>query len=478
MPVPFIDRRLELSVLEEEWRRPGLRVVIVYGRRRVGKTRLLAEWLRGRRGAYYEAVELSPRQLAEELRDALTLQLRIPLRGGDVVELLEEVAEATQRQGRVAVVLDEFQYMAEADPSLPSRLARSIDTTLSTADMVLVLSGSAASWFEKSLLAYRAPLHGRATARLRLRPLRFLEATGFWPGMDPVEALRGYSIVGGTPAYLAQVYGAASAREVLSRVMAPGSPLLEEAVSLLRQELREPRSYAALLRAVASGYTRPAEAANAAGIDPRTVHHYVAVLEELDIVRRRTPLGRRRGARLEIIDEYFRFYYSLLEPLRSLVEAGAAKEAIQYAEKRLDRHASKTLEHVVEQSLPELARIGALGFTPTEWGPWWHRGEEIDLVALRRGEAAAFIEAKWSTLSLREAKALLQRLEAKAAKTGLTQPRNTYILVARRVEGAEAPVTLLDEARRIVDYTKAYPLLAGAATPKPPARDTGEHRGR
>jgi len=455
--VPFIDRRVELGVLEREWGAPGLRVVVVYGRRRVGKTRLLAEWLRGRRGAYYEAVELGYRQIVEELRAALSAQLGVPLLGGDVVELLEEAAEKTR--GRAAVVLDEFQYIAEADPSLPSRLTRSIDTRLAGSDLVLVLSGSAASWFERSLLSAKAPLHGRATARLRLRPMRLLEAHGFWPRMGPVEALHSYSILGGTPAYLAPTYGACSAREVLERAVAPGSPLLEEAPSLLRQELREPRSYAALLRAVAEGHTRPGEAAQAAGLDPRGVHRYVEVLEELDILARRRPLGARRGARLEIVDEYFRFYFSLLEPVRSLVEAGAEEEARRHILRRLPEHASKTFEHVLEQSIPELAGSGLLPFTPTTWGPWWHRGEEIDLVALAPRAAAAFIEAKWGRVTLAEAKRLLARLEAKAAKTGLQQPTNYYIVAAREVPDAEKPAERLDEARIVIDYRRAWPLL-------------------
>ncbi len=459
---PFVDRVRELGVLEREWASRGLRVVAVYGRRRVGKTRLLAEWLRGRRGAYYEAVELGYRQIVEELRATLAAQLGVPLVSGDVVELLEEAAEKVGE--RFVVVLDEFQYIVDADPSLPSRLARSIDTVLARADMVLVLSGSAASWFERGLLAARAPLHGRVTARLRVRPMRLLEAQGFWPHMGPVEALRAYSIVGGTPAYLAPTYGAASAREVLDRVVAPGSPLLEEAASLLRQELREPRSYLALLRAVAEGYTSPARAAQAAGLDPRGVHRYVEVLEELEILRRRAPLGKRRGARLEIVDEYFRFYFGLLEPLRSLVEAGAVEEAKNAIWRRLDVHASKTFEHVLEQSLPELSRRGLPPFTPTEWGPWWHRGIEIDLVARAPGEAAAFIEAKWSDMSLAEAERLLRGLEARAAHTGLQQARNYYILVARRVEGLEEPVEWLDEARAVASYEKLWPLIASSAS--------------
>ncbi|BEP18706.1 ATP-binding protein [Pyrofollis japonicus] len=449
MIVPFIDRRRELRVLDEEWNKPGFRMIVVYGRRRIGKTRLLVEWLRQRRGVYYEAAELSYQQLAAEFSRVVGKQLGVYVSPSDVVKALEDLG---QRADRIAIVLDEFQYLVNADGSLPSRLARSIDTVLQRTNLVLVLSGSAVSFFEKELLGYRAPLHGRRTSQLRLRPLRMIEAWEFWPRLGSIDALRAYSVVGGTPAYLALTYGVESLEELLKRVLDPASPLLEEALFLLRQELREPRSYAALIKAVVDGATRPSEAAYRAGIDPRSVHRYIEVLEELDIARRRTPLGFRRGARIFITDPYFRFYFGFITWAKNLVEQGLVDEVVEEAKHVIDAYASKTFEEWVEQHLGELYSLGVLPTRPVEYGSWWHRGEEIDLVVRDPGTSTSFIEAKWSDLSMYDTKNLIRELEKKAKKTGLMGPENYYIIVARRLKNIEDEAIRLDEHRIAINY--------------------------
>jgi len=453
---PFIDREVELSVLEREWSRPGLRLIVIYGRRRVGKTRLILEWLRRHRGVYYEAAELSYEQLSREFAESAGRQLGIYVPGDDVVSAIEAIAG---RGERLAVVLDEFQYLVEADPSLPSRLMRSIDTVLSRTQLVLVLSGSSVSFFEKRLLGYKAPLHGRRTAQVRLRPLRLLEAWGFWPQMNPVDALRSYSVVGGTPAYLAQTFGSKNLGDVLEKVLSPGSPLLEEALSLLRQELREPRSYAALLKAVAEGATKPGEAAQKAGIDPRSAHRYIEVLEELDIVERIRPLGYRRGQRILMRDPYFQFYYGYVAKVKSLIELGTLPETVAEARRVVEDYAPRVFELWLRDHVGELYSLGVVPTPPHEAGPWWHRGIEIDLVVRRPGESTTFIEAKWSDIDLEDARRLLSALEKKSSKTGLAGPRNHYVVVARRVKDLDKPFTALDEARIVADYSLVMETL-------------------
>lgn len=453
--VPFIDREVELSVLLKEYRKGGFSFVTVYGRRRVGKTRLLKEFLRRVGGVYYVAAELSYPILAEEFAEAVAEYLgRLP-HSRDVVDVIKEVAEEV---GRAVIVIDEFQYLVEADPSLPSRLQRAMDTHLSTTELMLVLSGSAVSFFEAELLGYRAPLHGRRTANIRLRPMRFLDALGFLEGMSPDDAVRTYSVLGGTPAYLRQAYGKGGLKEVLEEVLSPGHPLIEEAESLLRQELREPRRYMALLRSVAEGRTSPYEAAMAAGIDPRTVHRYFEVLEGLDIVALRRPLGFRRGARVFFTDHYFRFWFRYVQPMRHLIEVGRTDEVIKYVLRTIDAHTSAAFEAIVEDTLPELHALGAVPTRPIQHGPWWHKGEEIDIVVRDPGNSATFIEVKWSKLNhgevLREARQLADR----ARRTGLQERTNHYAIVAMEVGGLEEPYTE-KEGVVVINFVKALPRL-------------------
>jgi len=221
--------------------------------------------------------------------------------------------------------------------------------------------------------------------------MRFAEAYGFLRGLEPPDAIRAYSILGGTPAYLAYAYGARSLREVVERVLFPGSPLLDEAEGLLRQELREPRRYMALLRAVAEGRASLYEAAVAAGIDTRTVHRYFEILEELDIVELRRPLGFRRGTRVFFRDDYYRFWFTYVLPNRHALELGRGFSRVaDHVLRTIDSYSAQTFRRIVEDHLQELHMLGAVPTEPLRYGPWWLRGEEIDAVVINPGNRHRF----------------------------------------------------------------------------------------
>ena len=455
----LVDRETELELLEREYRSPGFRLVVVYGRRRVGKTYLLRWFCRGRPCVYYVAAELPYESLAREFSGAVRESLGLPV-AGDVVEVLEALARLYAGR-RLVVVLDEFQYLVEADPSLPSRLMRSIDTTLRRSELMIVLCGSAVSFFERKLLGYRAPLYGRRTSQLKLRPMRFWEAWGFNPRLSPVEAALLYGVAGGTPAYLSMLGPGASAKKLIEEVTRPGSPLLDEPVWLLRQELREPRTYLAILRAVAEGRVEPSEAAQAAGVDPRSVGRYVEVLEELDIVERVRPLGRRRPVHIRFRDNFFRFWFTFILPLRSLIESGAAEKARKSILEGLDSYMGKAFEETIAPQLAtRMIASGVLPVEPREVGPWWHKGVEVDLVIRNPGKATVFVEAKWASLSRAEARRALSRLEDVSRETGLASPRNYYVLLARELDEP-----ILEEHHIAVDLNWLH--KRGVITPAP-----------
>ena len=452
----FIDREVELEILDDEWMKPGFRLVVVYGRRRIGKTRLLTQWIKQRKGVYYTAAQLSYQLLSREFSETVGRMLGVYVDPNDIIRGLEDLAS---REERVAVVLDEFQYIAEADSSVMSRLQRSIDETLRKTSLFLVLSGSSVSFFEKELLGYKAPLHGRRTRQIHLRPMRILEAIGFWPGMNIVDATRAYSIVGGTPAYLSLTRHAKTIEEVVSRVYKPGSILLEEAENYLRQEMREPKSYASILKAVAIGRTRISEIAAATGIDPRIVSKYVSILENLDITEIVYPLGKRKGGRVRVKDPYFLYYYRHITTLRNLVETGYRDQAIREALRTLDTHTSTVFEQIIQQLTPDLHAAGIVRTRPVQVGPWWHKQYEIDLIVRDPGESTTFIEAKWSDMTIRKARRLLAQLEDKASKTGLQSPVNQYIIIAQTIKGSGNPIVALDEQRTLIDYSKLLQVL-------------------
>ncbi len=450
--IPFLNRRIELEVLEKEYSRNGFSLVIVYGRRGIGKTRLLMEWSKRKRGVHYIAAQLSYEQLSREFSELVGLELGIWV-PQDIVEAITRIARIGEK---IVVVLDEFQYIVEADPSVTSRLQRTIDRELVNSNLKLVLSGSAVSFFEKELLGYRSPIFGRRTLTLKLKQIRLTHAREFLSTMNTVDAIRTYSILGGSPSYLKIAYGKPNIKHVLEEILSPGHRLLSEAEELLRQELREPKTYMAILKAVAEGKTKPSEIAQSAMIDVRTVHHYVNVLRELEILDTVKPLGQKRGSRLRFIDNYFHFWFHWIVKLRSLVEAGLTDKAISIVLDRIDEYTAKTIEYTIETITPELYEYEYIKTKPVEVGPWWKGKEEIDLVVRDPGKSTTFIEVKWTDITLKEAEKTLNKLIEKSTKTGLTSPHNHYVLITRSIkEHEETDKIELEDNETIISLPRA-----------------------
>ncbi len=442
----FVDRSRELSALERLWSEKGLRLVIVYGRRRVGKTWLLREFSRGKQALFFVAVEASKSVLYRELCELVEQLVGRPV--GlieDIDRVLKLVVDEVESP---LIIIDEFQYLVKADPEAPSRIQRFVDENQGV-DAMIVLCGSAVSFFERELLGYRAPLFGRRSATLRLRPMDLLSAWGFYPRYGPLDAILSYATFGGTPAYASRVDDSRSVLENVRReILDPSSYLFMEAVDFLRQELREPSTYVAILSGIAMGYTKPSEIASIAGVSQKTVSKYIDVLEALDIVERVRSMGRKRGeVQLSIADPYFLFWFTFVKPYLSHLEAGFVDEVANVVEKRLDEYVPRVFESIVRRELaPHIAKL--LGVELGEVGKWWYRGEEIDVV-VRGATHALFAEVKWSDLDLREAKRVARDLEGKASGSGLQKPSNTYAVIARRVENCkpvcrEGPYAYID----------------------------------
>ena len=167
-------------MLEKLWRRKEFSLVVVYGRRRVGKTFLLTKFANGKRHIYYVAVEAPYSFLCDDFSKSVKDFLNLPI-SGDIVDMIETISKLIRE--KVLIVIDEFQFIVEADKSFLSRLQRTIDSILSNKNMMLVICGSAVSFFERELLGYRSPIFGRRTASINLKPLPFECISEFFPNI-------------------------------------------------------------------------------------------------------------------------------------------------------------------------------------------------------------------------------------------------------------------------------------------------------
>ena len=335
---PFIGRQRELAVLRELAESGKAELFVLYGRRRVGKTELLQQLCEGRRAAYFLAAQVRDKDNLRTFRKVLEEALGDPLIGSiEFPDWTAALTFAAERAGseRLVLVLDEFPYLCEANPGLPSLVQRFWDLRGKRSSLMMILCGSQVSFMEKEVLAERSPLFGRRTGQRRLEPLTPSEALGFFKSWKREQALLAYGIVGGMPAYLGRFDERMTLEENLLReVLRPEGYLFDEVHYLLHTELSNPSTYSSILAAVANGAERVGDVALAVGVDSPTANKYLHVLRELRLVAREVPLTdpdplRSRRGIYRIADRFVAFHFRHVQPHLSLIEAGRGARVLE-----------------------------------------------------------------------------------------------------------------------------------------------------
>jgi AAA+ ATPase superfamily predicted ATPase len=427
----FVGRRRELAELNDMAAERGAQFLILYGRRRVGKTTLLLHWAQesGLPFVYWVANRLSPtlqlRSLSQTLYNAAH-----PGAPADA-EFAYPTWEMALRQAtqmavsdRLTLILDEFPYLAEAVPGLPSVVQNVWDHHFEQTQIFLVLAGSHIGMMNR-LLDYHAPLYGRFTGHLHLKPMPFADLAAFLPRYTAAERVAVYAILGGTPAYLARFDDAVSlAENVKRRIFRPTGIFRADPLFLLQDQVREPRNYLSVLHAIGAGQHTLGEIAKAIGLPKQNVSTYLGRLVDLYLVERRTPVtlpperrGRNRRGRWHLRDSYLRFYFRFIVPHQRALELELMDTV--WADVRAQLRAFVGVTAFVElcrEWVLVRARSGRLPFVPEDVGSHWATDAQVDVVALSwRQKAILLGEAKWGTN--RVGRALVRELvEAKSPK--------------------------------------------------------------
>ena len=400
----FINRISELDLLEKRFAEGNAEFFVLYGRRRVGKTELLAHFCEGKRSIFFVSDLGSEISLRAALSSVVNATLFGPNQMNAVYsnweDLFQALAQAAQTE-RLVVVLDEFPYLVTAHPPLATILQRVWDQTLKNSQIMLILCGSYIGMMEETVLGYQAPLYGRRTSQYLLESLQFKDARLFYPAFDLEDQVRAYAVYGGTPAYLHTIQPQMSLKDnILDGILTRGSFLYDEVRFVLQQELREPRNYFAILQAIAAGKTRLNEIKQATGIEGATA--YLDTLQQLHLVERSVPVTEkqphksRRGI-YRLKDHYLRFWFRYVHPNRSQLERDGAQIILDnQVLTEIDHFTSLTFEEVCQQFLWQTGIAGKFSFVPNRIGNWWNANEEIDLVVL--GETSAIlVECKWTS---------------------------------------------------------------------------------
>lgn len=441
-PRRFVDRQTELALLSRIHREPGARLLVLYGRRRVGKTELLKEFCRRKRSVFFVADQRPARALLDEFSALLWRAANAEAQSAPVFRGWAdafEYAGRLSRARRLVVVLDEFPYVAAVDPTLPSVLQRVWDAQLSSTRLMMVLCGSSVSYMEHEVLSQKSPLFGRRSAQMLLEPLGLPETAAFWKGNRPETVIRSYGVVGGVPAYATRFDAGRPLEEnIRGEILHKNAYLFEEVPYLLVQELREPRVYFAVMQAIASGRTTQNPIAQAAGMQGNQVAPYLRTLADLRLVERVIPVQERqphksRKGSYRIRDPFFRFWFRFVFPNRARLDRGLAdavwKEDVA---PHLDEHVSFVFEDLAAEHLWRLARIGRLPFSPTRIGPWRAADQEVDVVAVSDGGQDVLVaECKWTKRPVGGSVLLLLRKKAEQVASNLGAERSRLALFSR-----------------------------------------------
>ncbi|MBZ0315912.1 MAG: ATP-binding protein [Anaerolineae bacterium] len=408
----FIGRKWELDQLEEQYQRPKATFLIVYGRRRVGKTRLLMHWWQSRSTPtlYWVATQTTAERLLASFSEAVYRHIHGHLPNHSVThrsweDAFEELAKVIEsRSEKTTVIIDEFTYASGADTSLPSVIQKVWDHRLQFLPIFLVISGSHVGMMERDVIAYRAPLYGRATGRLHLSSLPFKELAGFFPKYDVVERVAVHAVLGGIPFYLEQFDPELTVSENIKRRVMGGINLLqEEPRLLLHEQVQEPRQYINLLQAIANGNHTLADIALEANMERPIANKYLTTLSNLEIVGREIPATVRdpdksRRGRYVINDPYLRFYFRFIHPRMSDITAGMTTDVLANIREHMTGFVGKyAFEELCRKWVQIAGGTGKLPFSVEVIGSHWSRTEEIDVVAVNwRSHDILFGECKWS----------------------------------------------------------------------------------
>ncbi len=443
----FVSREMELQLLTDLYHRKGAQLLILYGRRRVGKTRLVTHWANILPDSYFYwmASQTSAVNQLREVSQKLFqfLHPNTPNSStfsyGSWDAVFAELSRATQTR-RLVVVLDEITYVMQANSEVPSLIQRAWDHQLKQSNIFLILTGSLAGIIQRAALDYHAPLYGRATARLKLQPLSFGALAGFLPNYNAEQRVAVFTMAGGIPAYIEQFDDERNILQNLQqRVVTPLNVMLTDAVFLLREQLTEPRNYMAIMNAIAAGNHQLTAIATYAGIARSNINKYLSILQEMGYVERIVPATRRRPeqsrrGRYVIVDPYLRFYFRFLFPNLGDIEQGRTQQTTALLHDHLlDFIGTHTFEELSREWVRIISDLGELPFLPERVGSFWSKEAQVDVVAISwRTKQILLGECKWGQKPVNQN--VIQTLIDKTEKVlpGSVTWRVHYAFFARR----------------------------------------------
>ena len=408
----FVGRHQELEQLNQAYQENDFQFTVIYGRRRIGKTSLINEFLKDKKAIYYVALEENAEDNLKRFSDAISIFKNTDQGGkekfANFEECFKEITRLSQEQ-RVILVIDEFPYLAKAYPTISSMLQSYIDHEFKETNLFLILCGSSMSFMERQVLGYQSPLYGRRTLALKLEPFKLSEAHEMLPKLSKEDAFIINTVCGGVPQYLSYMSDSMSvADNIKKNFLTKSGRLFDEPNNLLQQELRDLTNYNSIINAITSGASKHSKIAQSAHLQTGPLTTYLNNLIDLGIVEKKLPVTEQKKSRSKnivyrICDGMFRFWYTFVGKQTDLIERGLTDLAWVKVQKGLSDFMGPEFEKYSQDFMWSQDMNEKIVPNPfIHLGNWWgtdkrtHQQVELDIVGFSDDERDGYFgECKW-----------------------------------------------------------------------------------
>lgn len=388
----FIDREQEMETLVDEYNREGSSLVIMYGRRRVGKTTLISEFIKDKNALFFLASQESEAQnrniFKEKAAEFINSDLLRNATVSDWDTLFKAIIE-TKFETKPIIVIDEFQYIGKSNSAFPSIMQRIWDELLKDKSVMLILCGSLITMMKEQTLEYSSPLYGRRTAQIRLKQIPFSYYEKFFPNKLSKELIEMYSVTGGVPKYIESFREEKDIYSAIKKcVLNPSSYLYDEPHFLLQQEVTEIGSYFSLIKTIAAGNSKLSAIATSLELPQTRLTKYLKTLIDLDILEREVPIteenpDKSKKGLYRIKDNFIKFWFAFIYPNLSFLESGNTEIVMKKIEKGfISGQVSFVYEDICRHKMWQMNANEVWPFTFSKIGRYWDSSTEIDIAAL------------------------------------------------------------------------------------------------
>ena len=403
----FVDRKNEYEFLNNEYGKSESSLIVLYGRRRIGKTSLIKEFGKDKNMIYFLATEESDLQNRNTFKNVITNSFNNCLKNDillDNWDMLFKTIVDEKSDLKKVIVLDEFQYLGKVNPSFPSIFQRIWDEILKDKNIMVILCGSLINMMESQTLNYTSPLYGRRTGQIKLKQIPFENYNDFFENkMSEKELIEKYAITGGIPKYIESFKESSNIFDEIKRnILNKQSYLYEEPNFLLQNEVSEVGSYFSIIKSIAAGNRKLSSISSSLAVNSTSLSKYLQTLINLDILEREVPITesnpeKSKKGQYKIKDNFISFWFQFIYPNIAFLEMDNIDVVLNKIKLNfVDNHVSFVYEDICKQKMLSLSANGKLKSIYNKIGKWWNSNNEIDIVGLNEDEKSIiFGECKY-----------------------------------------------------------------------------------